>query len=96
MEDDSHLSLFETFINLWKTRLRLGEVGELALQILYCTSGGSLFNPHLMVILWRTHVSFILDVGPYELVLEHFDLLLQFNRLFDFLESIFCGYSGTA
>jgi len=42
-----------------------------------------------------THVSFLLDMSPYKLVLEAVDLLLQFNRLFGFLEPIFCGPGGT-
>ena len=43
----------------------------------------------------RTYVSFILNVGPHKLVLEVVDLLLLFNRLFGFLEPIFCGLGGT-
>lgn len=91
VEGNPHLSFFESFINLWKASARLGEVGKLALQILYNAGSGSSSIPHLIVILWRTHISFIFDVRPHELVLESFDLLLQFDRLFDFLEPIFCG-----
>jgi hypothetical protein len=43
----------------------------------------------------RTHVAFLLNVSPHELVLEIVDLLLLFNRLFGFLEAIFCGLGGT-
>ena len=39
---------------------------------------------------YRTHVAFLLNVSPHELVLETVNLLLLFNRLFGFLEAIFC------
>ena len=42
-----------------------------------------------------THVPLLLNVSPHKLVLEAIDLLLLFNRLFGFLEPIFCGFGGT-
>jgi hypothetical protein len=91
----SYLSLFDGFVDLWETSARLAEVGELALQILRHASRGLLPIPRLAMVLCRTHVSFLLDVSPHQLVLEPVDLLLQLNRLFGFLEPIFCGLGGT-
>jgi hypothetical protein len=34
-------------------------------------------------------------VSPHEFVLQLVNLLLQLNRLFSFLEPIFCGLRGT-
>jgi len=50
--------------------------------------------PRPAVALYRTHVSFLLDMSPYKLVLEVVDLLLQFNSLLGFPEPIFCGLGG--
>ena len=90
----SHLCLLDGFIDFWEASSRLSEDREFALQILYHTNGDRSIlcsgGPGR-----RTYVSFLLDVRPHKLVLETVDLFLLFNRLFGFLEPIFCGSGGT-